>query len=86
MNQVSRSTPVPGVVPPELAEVRPGEHLDWARLEAYLRKHIAELQGAFEVLQFPNGSANLTYLLRFGGTELVMRRPPFGTIAPGRTT
>ena len=35
------------------------------------------------MLQFPGGSANLTYLLRVGDTELVLRRPPFGTIAPG---
>jgi aminoglycoside phosphotransferase (APT) family kinase protein len=35
------------------------------------------------VLQFPNGNANLTYLLRVGGHELVLRRPPFGDIAPG---
>ena len=34
-------------------------------------------------LQFPNGAANLTYLLRFDGTELVLRRPPFGVVAPG---
>ena len=36
-----------------------------------------------EPLQFPNGAANLTYLLRFGDTELVLRRPPFGVVAPG---
>ena len=36
-----------------------------------------------EVLQFPNGSANLTYLVRFGDRRLVVRRPPFGHIAPG---
>jgi aminoglycoside phosphotransferase (APT) family kinase protein len=35
------------------------------------------------VLQFPSGAANLTYLLRFGDTELVLRRPPFGVVAPG---
>ena len=34
-------------------------------------------------MQFPNGSANLTYLLRVGAHELVLRRPPFGQIAPG---
>jgi aminoglycoside phosphotransferase (APT) family kinase protein len=34
-------------------------------------------------LQFPNGSANLTYLLRMGAHELVLRRPPMGQIAPG---
>ena len=71
---------------PETAPVRPGEELDWVALEAYLRRHIDELADHPEqltVLQFPNGSANLTYLLRFGSLELVMRRPPFGVIAPG---
>ena len=72
--------------PPELAPVRSGEELDWDRIEAYLRSHLpAELgvEGAFEVLQFPNGAANLTYQIRFGDLELVLRRPPFGTLAPG---
>lgn len=40
-------------------------------------------RGPLEALQFPNGSANLTYLLRVGPHELVLRRPPFGEIAPG---
>ena len=35
------------------------------------------------VLQFPNGSANLTYLLQAGDQTLVLRRPPFGRVAPG---
>ncbi len=72
--------------PPEMAEVRPGEALDWERIEAHLRAEPPadlDLSGPFEVLQFPNGAANLTYLIRFGDTELVLRRPPFGTIAPG---
>ena len=68
---------------PELAGVRPGEELDWAALEAFVRAGIPELQGSMEPLQFPNGAANLTYLLRFGDTELVLRRPPFGVVAPG---
>ena len=66
---------------PEVAEVRPGEQLDWDSLEAYLRKHLPEAAGSFSVMQFPNGSANLTYLVRFGETDLVVRRPPFGVIA-----
>ena len=69
--------------PAETAPVRPGEELDWAALEAHLRANLPELEGDFAPLQFPNGSANLTYLLRFGATELVLRRPPFGTVAPG---
>ena len=31
-----------------------------------------------EVLQFPSGFSNLTYLVNFGSRELVLRRPPFG--------
>ncbi len=72
--------------PPEMAEVRPGEALDWDQIETYLRAELPaelDLSGPFEVLQFPNGAANLTYMIRFGDTELVLRRPPFGTIAPG---
>lgn len=73
--------------PPETAPVREGEGLDWTRIERYLRERLppeaGSLDGDFDVLQFPNGSANLTYLLRFGRTELVLRRPPFGVLAPG---
>src|SRR3954449_6591576 len=67
----------------EVAAVRRGEELDWPKLEAYLRDHVDGLDGPFSVLQFPNGSANLTYLVRIGDTELVVRRPPFGRLAPG---
>ncbi len=35
-------------------------------------------RGALEIEQFPRGYSNLTYLLRLGGQELVLRRPPFG--------
>jgi len=74
-------------IAPELAPVRPGEDLDWPRLEAWLRPRLAEAlphaQGPLSVLQFPNGSANLTYLLRLGAQELVLRRPPMGELAPG---
>lgn len=68
---------------PETAAVREGEDLDWPALEAYLRGQLPELEGPFSVLQFPNGSANLTYRVSIGDTVLVVRRPPFGVIAPG---
>jgi aminoglycoside phosphotransferase (APT) family kinase protein len=68
---------------PELAPVRAGEDQDWARAESFLRARIAGLEGPLEVLQFPGGHANLTYLLRFADRELVLRRPPFGPVAPG---
>ncbi len=64
-------------------EIRKGEELDWAKLETYLRTEIFKLEGELSVSQFHGGHANLTYLLAFGATELVLRRPPFGKIAPG---
>ena len=69
-------------LPPELAEVRPNEHLPWEVLASYLLP-ILGVDGPMTVLQFPNGSANLTYQLTFGERKFVLRRPPFGTIAPG---
>lgn len=71
--------------PPEVDAVRPGQDLDWVRIEAHLRQQLPDelTTGDFTVGQFPNGSANLTYLIAFGDTELVLRRPPFGTLAPG---
>ena len=72
---------------PEVAPVRRGEELDLDRLEAWLRPRLADVLDAagapIEILQFPNGSANLTYLLRVGPHELVLRRPPMGRLAPG---
>jgi len=63
--------------------VRPSEALNWKDLEIYLRSAIPDLSGEMEVAQFHGGHANLTYLLQFGKRELVLRRPPFGKIAPG---
>lgn len=69
--------------PSDAGPVRAGEDLDWPTVEAHLRRSLPDLEGPMEVLQFPNGSANLTYFLRFGGRPLVLRRPPFGRLAPG---
>lgn len=57
--------------------VREGEQLDLAALDAYLAEHCPELSGPLSVEQFPSGYSNLTYLLRKGDDELVLRRPPF---------
>jgi len=64
-------------------EVRTGDALDWPALVTYLRWHLTDgqlpglrLDAGLEVSQFPGGQSNLTYLLRLGGAELVLRRPP----------
>ncbi|HKP64391.1 MAG TPA: phosphotransferase family protein [Polyangiales bacterium] len=60
--------------------VREGEEVDARALEQFFSKHVPELAGKpVSVLQFPGGHSNLTYLLKVGERELVMRRPPFGT-------
>jgi aminoglycoside phosphotransferase (APT) family kinase protein len=58
--------------------VRPGEALEQSRLTAYLSTHLPELEGPLTIEQFPGGYSNLTYLLRMGGREMVLRRPPPG--------
>ena len=68
--------------PPEVAPIRPGEEFDSAKVETYLKENLPGLDGPMEVLQFPGGHANLTYLARFGQRELVLRRPPLGPVAP----
>lgn len=67
----------------ELIDERPDEHLDTARLEPYLRERLDGAEGKLAVRQFGGGKANLTYLLRFGDREFVLRRPPLGPIPPG---
>ncbi len=64
-------------------EIRKGEALDWQKLEDYLRAVLPGIQGKMSVGQFHGGHANLTYLIAFGKQEFVLRRPPFGKIAPG---
>ncbi|HYT92277.1 MAG TPA: phosphotransferase family protein, partial [Gemmataceae bacterium] len=58
--------------------IRPGEELPLTRLEEYLHRHMPEATGPLTVEQFPHGHSNLTYLLRLGESEWVLRRPPFG--------
>lgn len=59
--------------------VRAGEQLDLSLLEPFLRSHFPDSCGPLTVQQFPSGHSNLTYLLRLGSREVVLRRPPFGS-------
>lgn len=67
----------------ELIDERPDEHLDTSRLEFYLRDRLPGAEGRLSVRQFGGGKANLTYLLKCGTNEFVLRRPPLGPIPPG---
>lgn len=59
------------------ASPRAGEELDLTRLTPWLSSRWGA--GAVGVEQFPRGHSNLTYLIRIGSRELVLRRPPFGS-------
>jgi aminoglycoside phosphotransferase (APT) family kinase protein len=59
--------------------VRAGEELNLEALDAYLRAHFSDERGPLDVKQFPSGHSNLTYSIRFGSHEFVLRRPPFGS-------
>jgi len=59
--------------------VRAGEELDPGKLEPYLRGHFPGEAGPLVVKQYPRGHSNLTYLVRLGSREMVLRRPPFGS-------
>nr|WP_263326225.1 phosphotransferase family protein [Neobacillus sp. Marseille-Q6967] len=63
--------------------VRKGEELNLAELEKFLREHIANLPNSpLEILQFSAGHSNLTYQIKVGEWEAVLRRPPLGPVAP----
>jgi aminoglycoside phosphotransferase (APT) family kinase protein len=70
------------------AAVRAGEELDRTALDKYLRAELARHSeefdpvAAIEIEQFPGGHSNLTYLVRYGEREFVLRRPPVGPVAP----
>jgi len=70
----------------DTAPVRPGEELNGDNLEEYLRKKLSVAQPLnitrIRIEQFPGGHSNLTYLVQLGGQEFVLRRPPFGEVAP----
>lgn len=58
--------------------VRPDSDFDLAALAAWLCARDRNLVGPPELLQFGRGFSNLTYLVRFGTRELVVRRAPPG--------
>src|SRR5258708_5556720 len=65
-------------------QVRADERFAVDRVAAFLcQSGLTECEPSqLEVEQFPAGQSNLTYLLRSGEWEAVLRRPPLGPVAP----
>jgi aminoglycoside phosphotransferase (APT) family kinase protein len=68
-------------LPEEALAPRAGEELDTGAVAAFLSSALPGCHGPVDIRQFPGGASNLTYLLRAGDAEWVLRRPPFGTRA-----
>src|SRR5690625_6768968 len=61
--------------------VRKGEELNKEGLFQFIRNNIEVPDGALEIEQFGAGQSNLTYLLKIGAWEAVLRRSPLGPVA-----
>ena len=59
--------------------MRAGEELNRATLEPFLRSQFPDEHGYIEFKQYPAGHSNLTYSVKFGAREMVLRRPPYGS-------
>jgi aminoglycoside phosphotransferase (APT) family kinase protein len=67
--------------PTRTRPVSPGEGMDTSALGTLLEARLPGVTGPFTLEQFTGGYSNLTYLVRAGDRELVLRRPPFGASA-----
>ncbi|MFK4083286.1 phosphotransferase family protein [Kribbella sp. NPDC020789] len=61
--------------------VRDEDAFDVVAMDGWLRQHTDLPAGLPDVRQFSGGASNLTYLLRYAGHDLILRRPPAGTKA-----
>jgi aminoglycoside phosphotransferase (APT) family kinase protein len=73
----------PGWTEPETIAVRPEAVLDLDTVSRFLRGRLPYTDNPLTLEQFAGGHANLTYLVRFGEQEYVLRRPPSGPLAAG---
>ena len=66
----------------DLTPVRENHRFDEARLEDYLRDHMANFRGPLTVRQFVGGQSNPTFMLETPDVRFVMRKKPPGTLLP----
>lgn len=57
--------------------------VNWSKVEEYLKQEIPVLSDEpIQVKAFSAGYSNLTYFIKIGDWQAVLRRPPFGAIPP----
>lgn len=59
-------------------KIRPGEQLDIAAVDRWLKAQGLKLEGEVTVTQYTGGMSNWTYRLRYNNADLILRRPPQG--------
>jgi aminoglycoside phosphotransferase (APT) family kinase protein len=57
----------------DAGEIRSGEELDQTKVSDFLKAAIPGLSGEIVIKQFPGGRSNLTYLVKYGDREMVLR-------------
>jgi aminoglycoside phosphotransferase (APT) family kinase protein len=62
----------------EPADIRPGEELDRDRVYKFFKASFPNVHGELTIKQFPSGWSNLTYFIKIGEREFVLRTPPIG--------
>ncbi len=65
----------------EPGSVRSGEQIDEQALRLHLASKLEQFDDtqALTIQQFPGGHSNLTYLIKQGDSEYILRRPPIGS-------
>lgn len=73
----------PGLPSPSRQTAGPDGVIDEAALEAYLCSSLDGVEGPLAVAPFESSQTNVSYRLRLGDRDLVLRRPPLGPVPPG---
>jgi aminoglycoside phosphotransferase (APT) family kinase protein len=64
-----------------VGNVRSGEELDIAAVDAWLKPRTAGLSGKHLAAQYSGGASNWTYRLEYPSHNVILRRPPTATKA-----
>jgi len=66
------------IISDEPSPMREGEELNKGIIYDFIKSNISDIKGDIDIKQFPSGFSNLTYLIKIGEREMILRRPPFG--------
>jgi aminoglycoside phosphotransferase (APT) family kinase protein len=68
----------PNIISDEPSPVREGDGINNEIIYDFIKSNMPDIKGNIDIKQFPSGFSNLTYLIKIGDREMILRRPPFG--------